>query len=409
MQSNLVDRPLAENASNRGAVWVCYGAMMCLAIPINLPPLYLTTFANTFGLTAEQSGRVPAFIFGSLTVAVVICGPLADRWGAKLFVMLGLVLLGGGLVLMGCVRSYAMLLTSGCLMGFGVGILDMILSPIVSALQPDRRASAMNWLHSFYCTGALCTVLVGTFGLRMEIPWRAVFVVMVALPAVVIIGLVRVKIPPLVSGDKGREPVRSLVKHPFLLMAVAGIFLVGATEHGIVQWLPAFAEKAAGFTRTGSGMILLGYLAAMVLGRILVAGIGKRANPILIMLTCSVLSAALIAVACFCPYAPMVTAALIAVGMTGSCLWPTMLAVAADRFPRGGASMFAMLSASGNGGCLAMSWTVGVVYYFTKDLKWGVAAIIFCPLALAAALTWMRAQRPVISAAEYPAASASQQ
>ena len=30
-------------------------------------------------------------------------------------------------------------------LGLGAGILDMMLSPIVCALQPDHRTAAMNW------------------------------------------------------------------------------------------------------------------------------------------------------------------------------------------------------------------------------------------------------------------------
>ena len=41
------------------------------------------------------------------------------------------------------------LLAAAALMGCGAGILDMVLSPIVSALEPERRTWAMNWLHSF--------------------------------------------------------------------------------------------------------------------------------------------------------------------------------------------------------------------------------------------------------------------
>jgi fucose permease len=52
---------------------------------------------------------------------------------------------------------------------------------------------------------------------------------------------------------------------------------------------------------------------------------------------------------------------MVLVGFTGSCLWPTTLAVGADRYPRGGATMFALLGALGNFGGIFMPWLVGVV------------------------------------------------
>ena len=67
---------------------LCYGAMMSLAIGINLLPVYLTTISRTFGgpggLTQEQLGRLGAVGFAGLVVGILITGPLADRWGPSL-------------------------------------------------------------------------------------------------------------------------------------------------------------------------------------------------------------------------------------------------------------------------------------------------------------------------------------
>ena len=53
-------------------------------------------------------------------------------------------------------------------LGFGAGILDMILSPVVAVLNPNRRSAAMNWLHSFYCVGAVVTILASTVALQVR-------------------------------------------------------------------------------------------------------------------------------------------------------------------------------------------------------------------------------------------------
>ncbi len=106
--------------------------------------------------------------FIGLVSGILITGPLADRWGAKRFAMLGNLLVARRA---GCARLCRQLCRSaGCraLMGFGAGVLDMVLSPIVCALQPHRRTSAMNWLHSFYCFGAVSTVFAGVAGAALR-------------------------------------------------------------------------------------------------------------------------------------------------------------------------------------------------------------------------------------------------
>ena len=51
--------------------------------------------------------------------------------------------------------------------------------------------------------------------------------------------------------------------------------------------------------------------------------------------------------------------ACVLVGVSCSVLWPTHLGVTADRFPRGGASMFALMAAAGNLGNIAAPWAEG--------------------------------------------------
>jgi hypothetical protein len=58
-----------------------------------------------------------------------------------------------------------------------------------------------------------------------------------------------------------------------------------------------------------------------------------------------------------------------------------MLAVAADRYPDGGASMFAALAAFGNAGGIFMPWIIGYVGD-VRDLHWGMATSAVAPFLL---------------------------
>jgi MFS family permease len=149
---------MKNRALNPGyAFALCYAAMVCLAIAVNLMPIFLTTLwvdlGGRAGLTGEQLGRISAITFAGLVGGILLAGPLADRWGGKLFSVLGTSLIGIGLVLPGISPGYSKVLVAVFVMGLGAGILDMVLSPIIAALQPDSRATALNWLHSFYGIG----------------------------------------------------------------------------------------------------------------------------------------------------------------------------------------------------------------------------------------------------------------
>ena len=90
---------MKNRALNPGyAFALCYAAMVCLAIAVNLMPIFLTTLrvdlGGRAGLTGEQLGRISAITFAGLVGGILFTGPLADRWGGKLFSVLGTLLIG---------------------------------------------------------------------------------------------------------------------------------------------------------------------------------------------------------------------------------------------------------------------------------------------------------------------------
>jgi fucose permease len=182
------------------------------------------------------------------------------------------------------------------------------------------------------------------------------------------------------------------LRRRWFLLAMAGIFLGGATELGMAQWLPAYAETSLGYPAWVGGSALLLFSLAMAAGRMVVGAAGPRWNPFRVMAWGCGTSVVLFLVGSFVPVPAVALAACIAAGFTGSCLWPTMLAVTADRYPDGGASMFGALAALGNAGGICMPWIVGWVAD-KHDLHWGLAVSALAPaLMLPIVLTLKRSK-----------------
>jgi fucose permease len=361
--------------------------MMSLAIGVNLLPIFLTSLSASFGgpagLSQEQLGRLGAISFAGLVLGILIAGPLADRWGAKVFALSGNGIMVASLVGMFFAPSYGVLGIAVFWLGFGAGILDMVLSPVVAVLNPERRSAAMNWLHSFYCVGAVVTILAGTLALQVGFGWRRACLLLLPLPLFLIVAFASLRFPELVdqSEKDGRIPLNRLLREPWLLGALIAIFLGGATELGMAQWLPAYAETTLKFPTWIGGTALLLFSVAMAASRMMVGAIGHRTNPFVVMTWCSVSSVLLFLLGSFLPMPLWALTACIAVGFTGSPLWPTLLAVSADRYPAGGASMFAALAAFGNAGGIVMPWIVGWVGDLA-NLHWGLAVSALAPLGM---------------------------
>jgi len=358
---------------------------MSLAIGVNLLPVFLTSLSLTFGgqdgLSQEQLGRLGAISFIGLVLGILIAGPASDRWGAKGFAMGGNGVMVLSLIGMSLAPGYGSLGLAVFWLGFGAGILDMILSPVVAVLNPDRRSAAMNWLHSFYCVGAVVTILASTVALQIGFSWRHACYLLLPLPLVLLAAFALLRFPPLVADSEagGRTPLRHLLRGRWFWGALAAIFLGGATELGMAQWLPAYAEITLGYPQWVGGMALLLFSVAMAAGRMVAGAIGARVNPFVVMAWCCGSSAVLFFLGSFLPFSSFALAACIAVGFTGSALWPTVLGVTADRYSAGGGSMFAALAALGNAGGILMPWVVGWVGDLSS-LRWGLAVSAFAPL-----------------------------
>jgi fucose permease len=327
-----------------------------------------------------------------LAIAVNL-GPLADRLGARIFAVGGNVLIALGLLALRWTTDYPMLLGAAFLGGVGAGILDMILSPIVSSLiRGESQTAALNVLHSFYCIGAIMTILAGALALRFSLSWRNLALVLFPMPVVVGIALCLLPMPSLIEAGRTRIRTRALVRQRFFLLTVITIFLGGATELGMAYWLPAYAEKSLGYAPWTAALAFLGFSVAMTVGRLGIMLLPKTVGAITLMLVCCLASTVLFPIASFAPNPGLAVAACILVGLTGSCLWPTTLAVAADRYPDGGATMFALLGALGNFGGIFMPWLVGVVADHW-GLRWGLATATFCPLLMLFTLQGLRTLR----------------
>lgn len=397
------------------AQWLCRGGMICVAIVAHLLPIYLVTFSATFGgaagLSDKQLGLIGSVFFAGLIAAMLVTGPAADRLGAKAFVLLGHAMVAAGLLMLAAAPTYLALLLAVGFMGLGAGILDMILSPIVAALVPSQRTSAMNWLHAYYSMGAVATTLVGAMltpalgrlvaageglipgaaDLVERWPttgWRIVCLLMMAVPVLLLVGFARIRIPALVAEDTARTPVRSLLGSRTFLVLLAAMLLAGAGEAGMAQWLPTYAERGLGYPAWAAGLGLTAFSIAMAIGRIASGAIGRYMSSVRLLMVSGSVATVLYLLAAFSPSAAVAMLACAAMGLAASCFWPTMLAVTGDRFPAGGATMYAILAAFGNAGG-TVSLAIGAVAD-RSSLHVAIGAAAVCPLLMVLLLAQLR-------------------
>jgi hypothetical protein len=170
---------------------------------------------------------------------------------------------------------------------------------------------------------------------------------MVILPAVAVVGLcIGVRFPPTeraAAGVSVAEMFREL-RNPLFIVLFASMFLTAASELAPGQWV----DFALSRTVHMPGILLLVYVSALMFVMRHFAGpLVHKLSPIG-LLWCSCLLASLGLVSLSLANSPAMGILAATVWGTGVCyMWPTMLATASERFPRGGALLMGLMGTAG--------------------------------------------------------------
>ena len=212
----------------------------------------------------------------------IFFGPLADRFGYRKMMVLGLVMLAVGMFAGGLFPSYSVILITLFLAGLGKMVFDPAVQAYVSERVPyKRRATAIGFLEISWAGSTLLGIPLIAL-LIDNVGWRSPFFAMGAIGFAGIIVL-SVLIP---ADEKSiSNPRRALsVKNVFSIIvqdksslgALAYVFFFSAAIDNLFVVYGAWLEKAfsVGIVALGMATSIIG--AAELVGEILVATLSDR-------------------------------------------------------------------------------------------------------------------------------------
>jgi fucose permease len=344
------------------------------------PALLLTAIAVEFDMGFSPRGMFLGAVFGGMLPTILLSGPLADRIGFRFPLTVSFAIQTFGMLLVSWAQDFWMIVVGAVLLGLGRGFTSALMTPIVCLLYPKRRAAMTNALHTFFCVGLVVLVLLVMFLLHRGWDWRQMFRLLAVVTASFSIIILLTPFPHRTHGGSERMRFRTMMRHPIFAALAVGLLIGTAVETGSSMWLPNFVEEVTR-SKTRSGVSLLLFGLAMGTGRFFCTNMVERLGVLgLFALVCPLCAAALVLAAC--DVHDVVTIGCLAVvGFSVAGFFPTMLAVAADRFPHAGASMYSSLTMCGIGGGLIGPLLIG----WGADafgLRWAMGMVAGLPLAL---------------------------
>jgi MFS family permease len=231
------------------------------------------------------------------------------------------------------------------------GLYEAVINPLVGQLYPENQTHYLNVLHAGWPGGLIVGgVLAAAFqndtAWVSEIPWHYALCAYSGILIVLTVMVASEKFPETVS-EGGKQSFDVLfscfLSAPFLLLIVLH-GLIGYMELGVDSWQTRLMENLV----DNSVTVLIYTSMLMFVLRFFAGPIVHKINPIGLLLVSSVLAVlGLLWLGTEITSVAMIFAAATLYSFGKAFLWPTMLAVAGERYPQSGAVAMGALGASG--------------------------------------------------------------
>lgn len=356
-----MDSELKAKGGARGAAfWVGVMALFTAGISAALRAAVAadlkTTYLDPIDLanSATMIGVALGSAFLGFSIMLFVSSLLLDRIGMRRMLLgasAAFVISAGFVIFCGMAGEgravYHAMVAGMFLAGVGWGAVEGTVNPMVASLYPENTTHWMNMLHAWWPAGLIVGGLTGVVGGALGIDWRVIYAIVPVLSVVFGLFVLRCEFPKTTSAQMGiasLEQFREILRRPSFLIWFGLMFLTAASELAPGQWVDVALTNVVGMR----GVLLLVYVSGiMFVGRHFAGPLAKRLSPEGLLCGSSVLAA--IGLYGLSQANSPVTAMLAATAWgLGVCyLWPTMLAVAAERYPRGGALTIGLMGVAG--------------------------------------------------------------
>lgn len=329
----------------------CYLGNFTQAIIINLIPILFIPLKEIFGLSITQLGIITLVNFLAQTLSDILFGPLVDRFGYRKFCIgASLLAICGFLIFILSPIIFANCVYTGMIIGTAIfsvagGLLEVLLSPIISSLSQEHNCKSISFLHSFLAWGQASVVLITTLLVYFigAQNWQIITSVWLIFPLSCLILFSFVPLNCTIPKEE-RQPIRSFIKNKYFLMLFVIIFTGGALEQIISQWGSAYLESGLGISKIlGDILGIFGFAVMLALGRILYSKYCLKINLEKTMLYGMIISFLCFILIAISPNTALTVISCMIIGFSISLIVPGAVSIAGNLFSGAGVSLFGLL------------------------------------------------------------------
>lgn len=368
----------------------CYLGFITQAISANFAPLLFLKFHHDYQISLGNIAWISTCFFFTQLLIDLFCAKFVDRIGYRVCVVASEVCSASGLIGLAFLpeilpNPLAGILCSVILYAMGSGLIEVLCSPIIEACPFDNKEATMSLLHSFYCWGAVGTILISTiffliFGIEN---WKWLAVLWAIIPIVNIYNFATCPIEYLVDEENGMK-VTELFRKPLFWIAICLMICSGASELAMAQWASAYAEAALGLSKTiGDLAGPCMFAVAMGISRVIFGKYGERIDLMKFMASSGILCVICYFLTALSSNPILGLIGCIVCGFSVGIMWPGTISISSKEFPMGGTAMFALLAMAGDlGGSIGPGIVGRVTQSAGNNIQVGMGVGLVFPFIL---------------------------
>lgn len=385
------DYAIAPNAQR--LLWAGFMAILAAGVGFSVRGGILGQWAEEFGFTMTELGTITGGGLTGFGIVIILTSLFADWIGyGKLMTAAFVLHFISALITLAAPAAFAAggkdaafqcLFWGMFVFAVGNGVCEAVVNPLTATLFPKNKTHYLNILHAGWpaglVIGGLASALMaagvdaqGTI-ITPAVDWKiqmSLFLVPVVLYGAMLFAQKFPKSEAASAGISVPEMIGSVMAPLFFVLLLLHA-LVGYVELGTDSWISKITGSIMADPQ--KGLMLFVYTSSLMFGLRFVAGpIVHRISPLGLLFVSAVLGAIGLSLLGSAEGITMcvIAATIYACGKT--FLWPTMLAVGSEQFPKGGAVAIGLM---GGVGMLSAGLLGGPAigykqdYYASKNLE----------------------------------------
>ncbi len=370
-------------------LWAGFMAILAAGVGFSIRGGILSDWGTQFGFTQSDLGNITGGGLTGFGVIILLGALIADKIGyGKLMIFAFIMHFLSAVLTLAATPIYNSMLASNpagaktaayqCLFwgmflfAIGNGTCEAVVNPLVATLFPKNRTHYLNILHAGWPAGLVAGGLASFF-LVGKVRWEvqmSLFLIPVLFYGIMCIGQHFPKSEASVAGISFGQMLSEFAA-PLLLLLLFIHALLGYVELGTDSWISNITGNI--LASREKGLLLFVYTSGLMFALRFFAGpIVERISPLGLLFVGAACGATGLTLLGNATTGLFVVVAATIYGVGKTFLWPTMLAVASERFPRGGAMT---IGAMGGIGMLSAGLLGGPGigynqdYFASKDLR----------------------------------------